>query len=149
MQHVLTQGGISPYLASHHDPTFTSLLDETRSLITSSDFELVLEIALDRATDVLFDGLQKNVFVDSTSPVDESGQEPLKLRLAGLLPGLARWSHLALNGLPNELVDVRDFFLIVFPSLNFFDGYLQNLTRVREVVALSAIVFSTFEDKYR
>jgi peroxin-3 len=118
MQHVLTQGGISPYLASHHDPTFTSLLDETRSLITSSDFELVLEIALDRATDVLFDGLQKNVFVDSTSPVDESGQEPLKLRLAGLLPGLARWSHLALNGLPNELVDVRDFFSIVFPSLN-------------------------------
>lgn len=111
MQHVLTQGGISSYFASHHDPTFTSLLDETRSLIMSSDFELVLEIALDRATDVLFDGLQKNVFIDSTSLVDASGQEPLKLRLAGLLPGLARWSHLALNGLPNELVDVCDPFL--------------------------------------
>jgi peroxin-3 len=110
MQHVLTQGGVSSYLASHHDPVFTSLLDETRSLITSSDFERVLELGLDRATEVLFDGLQKNVFVDSASSPDES-QDFLRLRFAGLLPGLARWSHLALNGLPNELVDVRDRFV--------------------------------------
>ena len=105
MQHVLTQGGVPPYLAAHHDAVFTSLLDETRNLITSSDFERVLEVGLDQATEVLFDGLQKNVFVDPNSPLDEA-QELLRLRLAGLLPGLARWSHLALNGLPNELVDV-------------------------------------------
>lgn len=116
MQHVLTQGGISPYLATHHDPTFTSLLDETRSLITSSDFELVLELALNRATEVLFHGLQKHVFVDSTSAANEPDQD-LKLRLAGLLPGLARWSHLALNGLPNQLVDVRDYVLVFLISL--------------------------------
>lgn len=106
MQHVLTQGGVSPWLATHHDPVFTSLLEETRSLISSPDFERVLELGLDRAMEILFDGLQKNVFVDSNGPSDEPGQEILRLRLAGLLPGLARWSHLALNGLPNELVDV-------------------------------------------
>jgi len=128
MQHVLTQGGISPHLAAHHDPTFTSLLDETRSLLTSSDFERVLELGLDRAMEVLFDGLQKNVFIDSNSPLDEP-QDFSRMRLAGLLPGLARWSHLALNGLPNELVD--------------------NLTGVREVAGFSAIIFSTFEDQYR
>ena len=38
---------------------------------------------------------------------DESGE--VKMRLAGMLPGLARWSALALNGLPNELVDVCPF----------------------------------------
>ena len=103
MQHVLTHGGISPWAATHHDSVFTGLLDETRSLISSSDFARVLEVGLDNAVEVLFEGLEKNVFVDST---EEPGPEPLKLRLAGLLPGLARWSHLALNALPNELVDV-------------------------------------------
>jgi len=128
MQHVLIQGGVPPPLATHHDSIFTSLLDETRNLILSSDFERVLELGLDRATEVLFDGLQKNIFVDPNNPSDES-QESLRLRLAGLLPGLGRWSHLALNGLPNELVD--------------------SLTGLRETAALSAIIFSTFEDRYR
>ncbi|KAJ6471835.1 Peroxin-3-domain-containing protein [Mycena vitilis] len=36
----------------------------------------------------------------------EPGEE-VRIRLAGLLPGLARWSSLALNGLPNELIDER------------------------------------------
>lgn len=38
-------------------------------------------------------------------------------RLASLLPGLARWSHLAVNTVPNELVDVR---LVSFLFLRFF-----------------------------
>lgn len=105
LQHILIQGGIAPHTAAHHTPLFNSLLEETRAIITSSNFERVLELCLDRATEILFDGLQNNVFVESGMRVDEIGQE-LRLRLAGLLPGLARWSHLALNGLPNELVDV-------------------------------------------
>ena len=117
MQHVLTQGGITPYLAAHHDPTFTSLLSETRSLLQSSDFERVLERSLDRAVEILFDGLQKNVFVDPDMSVGGvgvglSGEDSVRLRLAGLLPGLARWSHLALNSLPNELVDVSTSFFV-------------------------------------
>ena len=71
----------------------------------------MLELCLDRATETLFDGLHQNVFVESGRRVDETGQE-LRLRLAGLLPGLARWSHLALNGLPNELVDVGVTFFL-------------------------------------
>lgn len=131
MQHVLTHGGIGPWAATHHDAVFTALLDETRSLISSSDFARVLEVGLDNAVAVLFDGVEKNVFVDSTVATGsglEPWAEPLKLRLAGLLPGLARWSHLALNALPNELVD--------------------NLTGTTEMSAFSAIIFSKFEDRY-
>jgi peroxin-3 len=146
MQHVLTQGGISSYLATHHDPAFTSLLDETKNLIRSSDFERVLGLGLDRVTEVLFDGLLKNVFVDPNSPLDES-QDFLRLRLAGLLPGLARWSHLALNGLPNELVDVRDRLFALCKGI--FDDDMQSLTGLREAAGFSAIIFSTFEDRYR
>lgn len=119
MQHVLTHGGIGPWAATHHDAVFTALLDETRSLISSSDFARVLEVGLDNAVAVLFDGVEKNVFVDSTVVTGsglEPWAEPLKLRLAGLLPGLARWSHLALNALPNELVDVRVSISISLPG---------------------------------
>jgi peroxin-3 len=128
MTHVLTQAGIPSHVATLHTPVFTSLLDETRTTIISADFQRVLEVCLDRATEMLFDGLHSNVFVDDGKRVDDNGSE-LRLRLAGLLPGLARWSHLALNGLPNELVD--------------------GLMDVREATGLSAIVFSKFEDRFR
>lgn len=110
MQHILIQGGIAPALATappHKDTTFMSLVEDTQEQLASPDFEQVLEKCLDRATQVLFDGLEKNIF-DETVELDEGGiivSEP-RIRLASLLPGLARWSHLALNGLPNELVDV-------------------------------------------
>lgn len=48
--------------------------------------------------------------------MEEGGE--VKLRLAALLPGLARWSHLAINGLPNELVDVR-VFKFIFVSVSW------------------------------
>jgi hypothetical protein len=111
LQHILVQGGIPPHSATHHTRLFNSLLDETRAIITSPNFERVLELCLDRTTEILFDGLRKNVFAESEKRVDETGQD-MRLRLAGLLPGLARWSHLALNGLPNELVDVSSLILL-------------------------------------
>jgi len=128
MQHVLIQGGIPQSLAMQSSSAFDSLLEETRSLLSSPDFSVVLEVCLDRATEILFNGLQKNVFVEAGSITDECGEE-IKLRLAGLLPGMARWSHLALHGLPNELID--------------------GLAEVREVEAFSAIVYSRFEDSFR
>ncbi|PFH46414.1 hypothetical protein AMATHDRAFT_155140 [Amanita thiersii Skay4041] len=107
-----------------NDEPFMSLVAEMREIITSSDFEYVLEACLDRATAVLFDGLERSVFVSSeTAPGEE-----VRIRLAGLLPGLSRWSRLALHGLPNELVD--------------------NVLGLREVACLSAIVFSKFEEKF-
>jgi peroxin-3 len=77
---------------------------------------------LDRAIEVLFEGLEKNVFGQDAATADVAGRkdgavgvEVERIRLAGLLPGLARWSQLALNGLPNELIDVR----LLFPCSSF------------------------------
>jgi len=81
--------------------------------LASSDFAGVLEVCLDKATEVLFEGLEKNVYGRNYAAAaahgvgEQVGAEVERIRLAGLLPGLARWSQLALNGLPNELVDVR------------------------------------------
>lgn len=99
------QFGLPPLLhLPAQDPLFVDLLTETHAIISSTDFAHVLEVCLDRATEILFAGLEKSVFL-STDPQPAPG-EPVRIRLAGLLPGLARWSQLALNGLPNELVDV-------------------------------------------
>jgi peroxin-3 len=114
-QHVLTQGGYAslthsqPPQSSEKDP-FSVLLEETRAIICSADFSCVLEACLDRATEVLLSSVESAVFANSTEATVPG--EEVRIRLAGLLPGLARWSHLALNGLPNELIDVG------FPSLS-------------------------------
>ncbi|OBZ77019.1 Peroxisomal biogenesis factor 3 [Grifola frondosa] len=101
LQHVLTQGGIPARLANASDTKFESLLSETRTHLSSGSFERVLEVCLDQATDILFSGVEKHPL---RGPSSVLGQEPRE-RLAGMLPGLARWCHLALEALPNELVD--------------------------------------------
>ena len=115
LQHVLTQGGIPPWLATAPDSTFDAFLIETRKHVASGSFECVLEACLDRAMDILFQGVEKHVFGSYHDQEDIilSGQEPRE-RLAAMLPGLARWCHLALEGLPNELVDVRIPFVLRF-----------------------------------
>ncbi|KIM36269.1 hypothetical protein M413DRAFT_449317 [Hebeloma cylindrosporum] len=121
------------------DEPFIALIEETRSILASADFAVVLEVCLDRATEVLFEGLEKNVYGrDVPSPVvagegEDGGEgavgvEVERIRLAGLLPGLARWSQLALNGLPNELVD--------------------KILNLREVSCISAITFGKFEERF-
>lgn len=62
---------------------------------------VVLENCLDRAVEVLLNGLEKNVFVSSEG-------EEARVRFASLLPGLSRWSSLALKSIPCELVDVSN-----------------------------------------
>lgn len=127
LQHVLTQGGISQRVANAPDPTFASLLKETRTHLRSASFQIVLETCLDRATEVLFNGLEKNVFretnvggwEETSSAAVPLGQET-KVRLAGMLPGLARWSQLALEGLPNELIDVSRFLLLLISRTSGF-----------------------------
>jgi peroxin-3 len=97
------------------DPAFTRLLGETANIIASPNFSRVLEAALDHVSEeVLLSGLLSNVF-GRISPDDaEAAEEPVepKMRLAAMLPGLARWSRLALTGLPNELVDVSYTYLL-------------------------------------
>ena len=112
LHRVLVSGGIPAALAGTTDPSFASLLEETRTIVMSPSFAQVLETSLDTAMDVLLEGLRKNVF-----PVEgpEGGNEE-KVRLAGLLPGLARWNHMILNALPNELADVSDLFYLLYST---------------------------------
>ena len=121
-----------------------ALLEETRDLLSSSNFAIVLERSLDRATSLLFDGLTQNVFVGE----EEEGE--VRLRTASVLPGLARWSSLALNGLPNELIDVRSS----LPLITFILGALhtdlvmQCLTDLHEMASFSAIIYSDYGDHF-
>ncbi|KAJ7661696.1 Peroxin-3 [Mycena rosella] len=129
-QHVLTQGGYASALPPRPAPqndAFARLLAETREIVASPDFACVFEACLDRATEVLLSSVENAVFASATDAVAPG--EEVRIRLAGLLPGLARWSHLALNGLPNELVD--------------------NILDVRQVAALSAIIFGRFEERFQ
>lgn len=119
LSHLLARTGFSSYSSSssisssflqpapEQNPVFNALLSETRDLLSSPDFLLVLERCLDRGTNVLLEGLRKNVFPSSASSpasstvqeatsgsIPEREEEP-KMRLAGMLPGLAKWSALA------------------------------------------------------
>lgn len=133
LQHVLVQGGLNATQATAADSCFTSLLEETRRIISSPHFGRILEACLDSATDHLLNGLRKSVFshpapAAATASVEEiqeaqtagevtsirvTDREVIELRntgmkvqLARMLPGFARWCQTALDGLPNELVDV-------------------------------------------
>ncbi|KAH9834807.1 Peroxin-3 [Rhodofomes roseus] len=129
LHHVLTQGGIPAHILNALDPKFDSLLAETRTHVVSASFEHVLEACLDQATETLFSGLRKNIFGGASGPINfEENDEEARERLAAMLPGLSRWCHLALEGLPNELVD--------------------NLSSLRETTAFSAIIYSSYEDRF-
>ena len=77
---------------------------ETRSIIGSCDFAFVLDACLDRAAKVMFMNLERSVFESDTAGA--SSTEVERMRLADLLPGLARWSVLAMTGNPTKLVHV-------------------------------------------
>ncbi|KZT63513.1 hypothetical protein DAEQUDRAFT_770534 [Daedalea quercina L-15889] len=129
LHHVLTQGGVPAYIINASDSKFEALLSETRTHIMSASFQHVLEACLDQATETLFSGLRKTVFSSVIGPLSfEEHDDEVRERLAAMLPGLARWCHLALEGLPNEMVD--------------------NLSSLRETTALSAIIYSSYEDRF-
>lgn len=59
---------------------------------------------------MVLDGLELEVFGETPNVQEVELEAELSAdkmeRLAGILPGLARWCHPALYGLPNELVEV-------------------------------------------
>jgi len=124
---VLLQGG----LASHHahiDVPLRSLLSETSVFVSSADFGIVLGLCLDRGTAMFLDGLRKSAFGmgDHGQKIEFDEQSPT-VRFAALLPAVARWSHLAVNGIPNELI--------------------ESLADMPEMTAFSAVLFSSFSSK--
>lgn len=127
LKDVLEKGGLPPQLANIDDTAFLQLVEDTREFISSSDFGQVLESCLDRATDVLFDGLRRTVFPDGVA--SEGPSNPDKIRLAGMLPGVARWSHAAIHGTPNDLV--------------------EGLAEVRGLAGFSAIIYSSYAATFR
>ncbi|PPQ65087.1 hypothetical protein CVT24_003041 [Panaeolus cyanescens] len=113
-----------PPLHLLNDPPFNALLEETRSVLMSEDFLKVLEVVLDRATEAFMANIERDLY--GIGRGDLPSEE--RIRLAGLLPGLAKWSREVMLQLPNNLID--------------------NLLAVREVSCLSAILFGKFEDKF-
>jgi len=102
-------------------------------------------VCLDHATEILFESLEKNIFRPSDE--GEGKGEEVRMRLAALLPGLAKWSQLALNGLPNELIDVSLDIVLFLPFLLTLFCSPQKTLSLREVSCFSAISFARFEEQ--
>lgn len=100
----LASGGLTSSLA-HVDPALSTLLNASRTHISSADFAIALRRCLDFGTIAMKDGLiRSGEFGEATNT---SADNEAKVKLAALLPGVARWTHLALNGVPNEIIEVR------------------------------------------
>ncbi|KAJ1971231.1 peroxin [Dimargaris xerosporica] len=154
LRRTLTEGGASPSMLSH--PQFQQLLNETRDLLESADFELVCTRCLDRSFVLLNDTLhqfypepplttvtaQSQTFSAAQERIIElsesaAGQESVdlieeftnfqvdepRLALATLIPRVTREVHQLLNGFPNQ--------------------YLDAITKVSELQAFSAIIYTT------
>ncbi|GJE93441.1 peroxin-3 domain-containing protein [Phanerochaete sordida] len=137
MRHALLGGGIHPRSALMPDNTFEALLAETRAHIASGSFACVLSACLDRATDVLLTGVEQNIFGNPSpdaptgaweDPNAALGQEP-RVRLANMLPPLARWCRVALEASPNELID--------------------GIGALHEMHAFNAVVYTNYEDRFQ
>ena len=113
---------------------FGRLLGELRCTAASPVFGALLESALERAVEVMFEDVRRRVFGGGVDGAEGGGggnaeggeggggrtgrseeEEGEKPRLANMLPELAKWAHCALDTVPNELVDV-----CVFPPFAFF-----------------------------
>ncbi|KAG8902808.1 hypothetical protein FRB99_004107 [Tulasnella sp. 403] len=105
-------------------------MDQSKTLIQSKDFELVLNKALGFSIDLFMDYMEQNVIpVPEKAEEGEEGRvEEGRIRLAAMLPGVARWSHTAVMGMPNALI--------------------EGISHLPEVSAFSAIIFSSYEELF-
>ncbi|KAF8597589.1 hypothetical protein BDV93DRAFT_369641 [Ceratobasidium sp. AG-I] len=127
----LASGGLTSSLA-HIDPALSTLLTASCTHIASADFSLALRKCVDLGVGAMRSGLVRSgEFGEAAAAASRSGsasgveEGEEKVKLAALLPGVARWTHLALNGVPNEIIE----------------GFAE----LREVGGYSAIVLSSFE----
>jgi len=106
--------------SKYHDEELDTLFSEACKIIQSPSFTKAFEAAIESSFDVFFEYLEKEVFDSSRR---EQGHSP---RLVDVLPGMARWNHIAISRLPNELVD--------------------RIGGLRELSDFSACIFSSFEE---
>ena len=103
-------------------------MGELRCTAASPVVGALLEGALERAVEVMFEDVRRRVFGSGVDGAEGGGggnaeggdgeggrtgrseeEEGEKPRLANMLPELAKWAHSALDTVPNELVDVCVF----------------------------------------
>lgn len=113
----IADAGISPELRS--------LLNETQDFIDSPDFSIVLRSCLDKSFEIMTSSLG-HLFVNMPATASSRFEEveEKRVRLAAILPALARTSHSVLTESPNE--------------------YADSLASNRELQEFSAVVFSHF-----
>lgn len=109
------------------EPELRSLLDETKDFLESPDSSVVLRSCLDKAFAQLSSNLA-HLFVDDSVPQGNATRfeelQDKKVRLAAVLPALARASHSVLTAVPNE--------------------FAQAVAENRELQEFSAVVYSNF-----
>ncbi len=125
-------------------------MDDTRRFILTPDFDLVLNATLDKSFTVLQDYLNVNIF---TTHTEGSGSEATAAavtgathRLADVLPVMARWSHTAIYGLPNEVVEVITLFAIFWLLTECY--FFQGLATVEELTGFSAYIYSSYSGQF-
>jgi peroxin-3 len=108
-------------------------MSETRDFIDSADFSVVLRSCLDKLFAHLSESLGHLFVDDNASPASQAAQRRFievsekKVRLAAVLPALARASHTIFNGVPNE--------------------YAEALADNRELMEFSVVVYSNFQQQ--
>lgn len=117
LPHSVVAAGISPQLRD--------LLNETQDFLDSPDFSIVLRSCLDKTFELLSSSLS-HLFVNMPTVASGRFEEvsEKKVRLAAILPALARAGHSILQDTPNEYADA--------------------LASNRELQEFSAVVFSHF-----
>lgn len=122
----LSQSGLPHSIASAGINTqLREILNETQDFLDSPDFSIVLRSCLDKSFELLSSSLS-HLFVDMPAVASGRFEEvsEKKVRLAAILPALARASHSVLEDMPNEYADA--------------------LANNRELQEFSAVVFSHF-----
>lgn len=146
----LIPGTVKPRDLRAFDGDLASLLDETRDILESKDANKVLKKCVSASFEVLVESLRApfGLGPSSSAPADDGSQPQFqgrfqelhsveeeeevrrnqiggrRLKLAAILPLLARQSSLALDSVPNEFVDA--------------------IGTVKDLKALSAIIYSSW-----
>lgn len=131
-QQALLAGGLPPdqVLSNLGDIAFRTLMDDTRQLLNGQEFGVVFDKAMDWGVDWFLERVQREMFESGHEEQREGEEKEVKkVKLAAMLPGVARLSHTLVNSMPNELI--------------------EGMSQLPEMSAFSAIIFASYEERLR